>query len=510
MSTSDRGAAAVAAEAAPELVPRLLARLLMAAFWIGGSAVVAAAQSSSDRRLAAIGSAAAGLAVILGVTWLTEHRGRRYFRSVIGAIVAVSITASWLVRRLNIPVGHFGAAAVVERIVIPLLFVLLLPLLVQAHGRTLGRPRELWNSRAALLRSLRAMDWIVVAYGTAVLLPALLLGLAHHNRLLFVAQDLGLVVFFVFMYLVGRTVDADTGRAAAAELIDVLLLLAVARFLVFGWEVEPIYVYVEATCAGALAFALLRPGRIRLLTLGLAITLLGFEGQMVKNGAGSSIAVDLAVALGLVAYVAVRVRRLLPQWLIVGLTVVAMVGFVGFTSDGAALRGQYHGADPSNLGRTYEAQQVRTAIGHSPLSLALGRGFGGTINETTATPVWKETLLSGGRDLAHVQEIHPLPYLFLLKAGFLGLAWFFVFLLGLAVVGLRALERAARDRMPSLVVYAALPVIGLIQAFAGATRLQANPLNALALGILVSCLAVPAAATQLSARREAAPSSAAS
>lgn len=501
--SGDHGAAgtvpgAPAAMTWRSLLPRVLATGLV---WLGGSAVVSIAQSSSDRRLATAASAAAGIAIILFVTVVTRSPGQRYIRSIVAAIAAVSLTSTWLVRRLGITGVNvsFSSAAAVERIALPLLVVLLLPLVVQASARRVSRPRELWEDRAAQLRSLSAMDWVMLAYAIVVTLPALLLGLAHHNRLLFVAQDLGLVVFFVFMYFVGRAVEADTGRGSAEEVIEVLLLLAAARALFLGWpQIEPLYVYLEAACAGALAFALLRPRQTRILTLGLAVTLLAVEGVMVQEGSGSSIAVDLAVAVALVGYVAVRLARLVPAWLIAAVAVVGLIGFVVFTSDGAALRGQYHGPDPSNRGRTYEARLVRKAVGQSPLSLALGRGFGGTIDERGAFPIWRKTLQGGGRDLAAVQEIHPLPYSFLLKAGLLGLAWFFLFMLTLAVVAFRALERAVGDRSPSLVLYAALPVIGLIQAFAGATRLQANPLNALALGILVSCLAVPAAAAQAS------------
>lgn len=490
---------------------RIRSGLAIGAFWVAGSAIVAIAQPTSDRRLAGAATAAAGIATILVLTALTRDPGRRYFRSLVGAIVTVSVISSWLVRRLVPPMTDFATAGVVERIAIPLMVVLLFPLVVQALGRRLGPPRELWAGRATFRRSLRPMDWIFIVYAIVVTVPALALGLAHQNRPVNVAQDLGLVVLFVFMYLAGRTVDADTGRRSAEELIDVLLWLFAARLLLFHWpEIEPLFTYVEAACAGALAFVLLRPQRTRVLTLGLAVTLLAVEGELVRNGAGSSIAVDLAVALGLVAYIAVRIRRLVPQWLIVGATIVGVVGFIGFTPDGAALRGQYHGPDASNLGRTYEAQLVRKTVRQSPLSLVLGRGFGGTLDETGAAPLWKAALLSGGRDLAHVQEIHPLPYLFLLKAGFLGLAWFFAFVLGLAVLGFRALERAARNRDPSLVVYIALPVIGLIQAFAAATHLESNPLNGLAVGILVTALAAPAAAGQLPGRRAAARSSAAS
>jgi hypothetical protein len=59
---------------------------------------------------------------------------------------------------------------------------------------------------------------------------------------------------------------------------------------------------------------------------------------------------------------------------------------------------------------------------------------------------------------------------------------------GLAILGVTALERATRQRDPTLVVYAAIPLLGIAAALAAATHLQDNPLNAFALGVLVTRL----------------------
>lgn len=465
--------------------------------WLVGSAAVAVAQPDNHRREAAVGAAIAAIAVILAVWRLTADPGRRYFRSLIGAILTVSLISGWLLRRLGTITASasFGAAGLAERIVLPLLVVLLAPLVVNALPRDLLRLRELWERRAILRRSARPLDWIFVAY-VVVAIPALLVGLAHHNRLLYVAQDLGLVVFFVFVYVAGRAVDAGVALAGADELVGVLLLLAAAQFVLLGWEPAPLYSYVEAASAGALAVALLHPQRARLLPIGLAVTLLGADLASILNSrqTQATVAIQLYGALAVLAYLAIGLIRPVPRWLVVAVAVVGIVGFVGFTADGAALRGRYHGLDQSNVGRTYEAQQVRAAIRHSPVSIVFGRGLGSTIDETGAPPVFKDALRSGGRDLAHVQSIHLLAYSFLLKTGFLGVVWLAVFAVGLLTVVLRALARATREREPGLVVYAALPLLGFMQAQGATSHLLANPLNPLALGILVTCLAVPAAA----------------
>ena len=100
-----------------------------------------------------------------------------------------------------------------------------------------------------------------------------------------------------------------------------------------------------------------------------------------------------------------------------------------------------------------------------------------------------KTLTTGGRDLAHVPEVHLLEYDFLLKEGLMGIAWLAVFAIGLLALVFQALERAARTREPAFVVYAALPLFGIAAASAGASNLQADPLNALMLGVLVAFMA---------------------
>jgi hypothetical protein len=240
----------------------------------------------------------------------------------------------------------------------------------------------------------------------------------------------------------------------------------------------------------------LRPRTASLLAVAAALVFLAADAASLPNAStGSSLTFQLAGAIAAIGYLVVRIRPLVPQRLIVAVAVIGFIGFIGVTPDGATVRGQYHGSDPSNLGRTFEAHQIRAAVRSSPVSLVFGRGLGASIDERNAPAGFAQSLTTGGRDLAHVPEVHLLPYSFLLKEGVLGLAWLATLLLGAVVLIFRGLERAARDRDPRLVIYAALPLIGIAQAFAAANHLQANPLNALGLGILVTCLARPRAAT---------------
>lgn len=482
----DEGIAHVVTEA-PELAARRRRLGWLVAtgiIWVAGSAVVAVAQPDSDRRLAAAGGAAAGIVMILVIAALTADPARRYLRSLVGAIIAVSLTSEWLLWHLHAASSGFEVDGMVKRIALPLLVVLPAPLVL----------RSLWEERAAMrLRALEPMDWIVAAYATVVLVPALFVGLSHHNRLSYIGQDFGLIVFFVFMYLAGRA--ATAARTSAAVIMEALLLVAVAKIALFQWDTFPLYSYVEAACAAALAYLLLRPRESRLLLVGVAVTLLAFDAVQIHEGTQASVAVEVAGALGILAYLGLRVRPLLPQWLLVAVALIAAAGFVGMTSDGAALRGRYYGPDPSNAGRSYEANQVRAAVGHTPSTALVGQGLGGTIDETKAPLLFRQTLVYGGRDLAHVQEIHLLLYSFLLKTGYLGLAWLATFLVGLAILVFRTLERAARERDPTPVLFAALPLLAVVQAMAAASHFQANPLTGLTLGTLVTCLGARRAST---------------
>jgi hypothetical protein len=140
---------------------------------------------------------------------------------------------------------------------------------------------------------------------------------------------------------------------------------------------------------------------------------------------------------------------------------------------------------------------VREAVRTSPASFVFGRGLGGSIDETQAPKLFAESLAYGGRDLAHVQNVHLLPYEFLLKYGLLGFAWLAAMLVGAVFICVRALEKAGKDRDPTLVVYAALPLLVIAAALAAATHFQDNPLNAFALGILVTRLGGKASVRRL-------------
>ncbi len=454
--------------------------------WLLGSVIVVAAQPGLDRKGAAAGAAVAAIAATLVVSSRTADPRRRYLRSILTAIVVVSIAATWLLRGLTGIQDTFRIDGLDKRIALPLLFVLVLPLVVRELPWRLGR-RAGWRELRAVWRLSRPLDRLMAAYA-ALSVPALELGLAHHAPKTYIAQDLGLVAILTLMYCAGRAVDASAALASARELVDVLLLLAVAQFVLFGWEPAPLYSYKEAACVGVLAFLMFRSRTVRLLPLAVAVTFIVADAAAVQNGTSSTTGVELAGALALLVYLVLRQRWLVPIWALVACAVVGLVVFIGFTSDGATVRGQYHGKNVSNAGRTFEAERVRAEVRGSPVSLVLGRGFGATIDERNAPAYFKDSLLAAGRDLAHGPQVHLLPYQFLLEYGLLGLVWLAAFAVGLAWAVLSGLERAVRKKDPAFVIYAGLPLLVLAGAIAAAAHLLDNPLGVLALGALVTLL----------------------
>lgn len=473
--------------------PRLQVGWITCLVWLVGAAVVAAAQPGLDRKAAGAVAAVCGVGAILAVRYLTPDPARRYLRSLIAASIVVPIAAVWALRSLLLSGRSDMATSFLvdgweKRITLPLLFVLLAPIAVRALPPDLLRPTAVWRERAALWRESRWMDRIMLAY-LLVAVPAFLYGLAHRSSLSYFGQDAGLVVFFAFMYLAGRAASSAGALEWGEELVGILLLLAVAHFVLLGWDTSPIYTYIEAASTGAVAFALFRPSRRTMLPLGLAVVFLLSDLLATIQGTDSTVTVLLLAALGMIGYLLIRRRELVPKWVIVAVAVVGLVVFVGFTSDGRTLQGRYHGLDVSNSARTYEAQLVRHAVRSSPTTLLIGRGFGSTLDMHTAPSAFKTTLTGAGRDLGHVPEVHLLGYSFLFKEGLLGALWLLVFAVALAVLSLRALDRSSETRDPSYTVYAALALLGLVASLAAASHLPANPLDGLSVGLLVAALA---------------------
>jgi len=437
-----------------------------------GAALVAGAQTAADKRLVGVACAAVtllALGVIRRVYGRNDRRGLELSAFAVAIITPVAADVGMRVARSGTqPFLHDAQA---KRVAIPLMFVLFAALLLD---RSLPRLR------------LCTTDVAFMALATIVTLPALALGLANHNELSPVGQDLGLIVFATAAYGAGRAALAPAERSVDRVALLSLLALGVGTQLYGLTTLSVLYSYYVAAAAAAPFYALRRRRDLWLL-LPAAFLLV----RAVQTAGASSLHFQVVTAVAALGYLLLRT---LNRWvgrasLVAGAAAVALVAAT--TSAGSALIGTYAGPDPSLASRTTEARQVRRAVDRSTLALALGAGLGATVDLSGTPRANVITLEQSGRDIHHVNDVHLLEYEFLLKWGVLGLLWLAAFLLALLVVLFRAGERWVSDHEPRIVLYSLMVMTGLVEGSTAATSWFANPLPMLMLGMLVSAIAVP-------------------
>lgn len=131
--------------------------------------------------------------------------------------------------------------------------------------------------------------------------------------------------------------------------------------------------------------------------------------------------------------------------------------------------------------RAYEAQAVQVTLSN-PWNFVFGGGPGATVDLSNSPDV--ATLLSAGRNITAVDDVHLLTSWLLLKFGVLGIAWFVLFAGAALHQGLRVMrinERFSFDFVLLLFVASAV-----VTALPAATYLFSNPLMALCMGTLVA------------------------
>jgi hypothetical protein len=223
--------------------------------------------------------------------------------------------------------------------------------------------------------------------------------------------------------------------------------------------------------------------------VGAALAILAVAIREIVTTSTSSQTFELVIGAALLAYFMLRRTDLLPRHALWPAAAVALAVVLGFTTAGSVLLGTYDGGDVSNRGRSEEARVVREAVSSSPSSLVVGKGLGATVDLSNAPPVYAKTLELAGRDVAAVDDVHLLHYELLLKRGLFGIVWLAAFVVLLIRLVAIAADRVFGWREPDLVFFTLMPVLGTVSSFAAASHLFANPLIALALGILVTALA---------------------
>ena len=100
---------------------------------------------------------------------------------------------------------------------------------------------------------------------------------------------------------------------------------------------------------------------------------------------------------------------------------IAILVVVFSTQGGTVLLQTYRGQDVTLSQRVFEGQQVLNEIPSAPVGNLFGRGLGATVDLSQSPD--SRTLLSSGRDLMAVNDVHVLFYDWLMKRGYIGIVW---------------------------------------------------------------------------------------
>jgi hypothetical protein len=212
--------------------------------------------------------------------------------------------------------------------------------------------------------------------------------------------------------------------------------------------------------------------------LGVGLTIIFMSSLLTAPAPSSAGIAQVGACAGIL------VLSLIPRtFRITGAVVAALGTFVLLlnTDLPALMMGQLGLTDDVTLEhRAYEAAQVFRLVTADPVSLIFGLGPSATVNLTQSPDA--DTLLSSGRTLTAVDDVHFLTSWVLLKFGLLGLVWLVVVLIAFVVEGRHVMSRKRPDVFSvAMLMFAAA---GIAAALPAATFFFSSPLPALALGIL--------------------------
>jgi hypothetical protein len=198
---------------------------------------------------------------------------------------------------------------------------------------------------------------------------------------------------------------------------------------------------------------------------------------------------DVAVSGAVIGQVVIcagvtAVLVVVPKRMRVGIVVLASCAAVYLFQQGHGLElvsGQYVSDDVTLAHRSYEAGQVLHLIAAHPWGMFFGFGPGATVDLTNSPDA--ATLLSSGRDLTAVDDVHLMSGYLLLKMGALGLAWFCMLVGAMWRISLSCI-RAKDDLTTFRAVLLVYVLAGVVLALPAATHLFTNPIVPLFLGVL--------------------------
>lgn len=418
-----------------------------------------------------LGFAALALLALLPILWQVVTRWQRARNRATGrvlafvAIVAISAVLVSVALLVAFPESQqFAAFGISKKVTLPIGYVaaVIVLTLPGARGRPALRLPLFWVSMWILL---------IVGFAHTFFWPSQppLLSATAQGTLLFA----GFLIFFLVGATTGHWQDQD---------VSVFLLLLCA--------VTVIAIYANTSLASLVAlttplgFGLVlwsrqaRHNRAAWLIVGLAFA--GWNSIFLLTDPDSSVAsvsqLGVCAALLLLAVLPRPVRLLI--WLLA--LPSAAIGLV-LSPIWPLMLGQWrHESDVTLAQRGFETSAVIDLIHQSSVSTFLGMGPGGYVNLTGSPDA--RTLVAAGRHLHAVDDVHLLTSWLLLKGGILGLSAFLGFIVFLVVMTFKHLGARAPSAFDTLLLM--LTWAGVAMALPAATHAFANPLPALAAGLL--------------------------
>lgn len=359
----------------------------------------------------------------------------------------------------------FAAAGLAKRLVLPIVLLTVL-MLTFIESRRNASSLPIWW-------------WIL---GATVVASSVAAAASQRQEIELVnfLQGAALFALFLMAFLVGARAPEFT--AEQKIWLANAVIIGGGLSLWFRQLLQPFVALSVPAIFVAIVIAVAVPGR-RVAYAAIALLLIGLQVRAILIAPGHdpfSIASAAQIGFG----IAVLLLRVLPSPLRKILAVLSVAAAVAVAMNFqliSLMLGNSKFDDVTIAHRGYEAAQVIDLVRTDPLSVLVGAGPGATVNLENSPDA--ATLAAAGRNLAAVDDVHLLASYILLKLGLVGLCWFALLLLTIAKEVWRVAVADRLDWYNAFLVL--LLVMGLASGLPAATNFLANPLPALALGMLV-------------------------
>lgn len=382
------------------------------------------------------------------------------------ALSLIACGAVSVVVGANNDLQTFEAFGAVKRYGLPITYLLFAVVLLMPHKGPYPRAAQpvWWSSLLGLL---------LLSTALAMLFPRQRIDVTN------LLQGVALIGGLLLVSWAGLTAAQSTGN----QQLTLIAITAIASVLTQMADVSlgP-FISLTIPATAGLIYAGVRLRRYRALYLLSALILIFTLAWDIYGQDNVSIAVLTQIATSLVLLVIL----LTPHRLRLAaslLCAIAAVAFLLKTSVPQLMIGNVPpGVDDVTLThRAFETSAVFSLLSGSATSILFGMGPAGTVDLSDSPD--HMTLVASGRSLANVDDVHFLTSWLLLKLGIFGLAWLVAIALVVLVVTLKVIKQKKPLVFDAYLLFFLLA--GACSAIPAATHFFANPMCALALGLLV-------------------------